>query len=297
MNPIDIIKSLPALNIKSIDAALRPIPAECAYGEREALRKLTFDNMHNFRELGGYTTTDGMQIKWGMVYRADKLAGLSEQDQYFLERLKLRKIIDFRSDEERFEAPHTLLANSAIEIAPHPVTVEAAQIEKVTARLVEENVNAEDMALFLIEANREMIERFTPVYKKWLHSLLEDGSFPQVFHCTAGKDRTGLAAALLMRILGVPNELIMQDYLATNHYTAKRVERIVHHVIETTLHQINQDVVRTLFKVQTRFLNEAFLTIDEEYGDFATYLETGLGFGEAQCARLRELLLEPQQAI
>lgn len=293
MNPIDIIKSLPAPKGNANRAELRPIPAELAHHERAELRKLPFDNMHNFRDLGGFNGFKGQSVKWGMIYRADKISGLSEQDQHYLERLQIKKIIDFRSDEERSNSPHSLLPHSRIVIEALPVTVEAAQIEKVTARLQQENVTAEDMALFLIEANREMIERFTPIYKQWLHGLLEDCSYPLVFHCTAGKDRTGLAAALLLRVLGVAPDHVMQDYLATNTYTGTRVEQIVHHINEMTMHQVNEDVIRMLFKVQSRFLNEAYKSIDEHYGDFANYVDIGLGFGDAECERLRQLLLEP----
>jgi protein-tyrosine phosphatase len=297
MNPIDIINALPTAKGESILAEQRLIPAELAYHEREKRRKLPFDNMHNFRELGGFKSAAGPCVKWGMIYRADKIAGLSDQDQLYLERLKLRKIIDFRSDEERSESPHSILATSNIVIEALPVTVDAAQIEKVTARLQQEDVTAEDMAQFLIEANREMIERFAPVYKQWLHSLLDENSYPQVFHCTAGKDRTGLAAALLLRILGVSTDDVMDDYLATNTFTRERIERIVHHINEMTMHQVNEDVVRVLFKVQSRFLNEAYKSIDEHYGNFASFVEIGLGFGEAECGRLRELLLEPAAGI
>ena len=293
MNPIDIIKSLPATKGESVRAESRPIPAELPSPEREKLRKLPFDNMQNFRELGGFNAAAGQTVKWGMIYRADKISGLSTQDQLYLERLKLSKIIDFRSDEERSDSPHSLLLGSNIVIEALPVTVEAAQIEKVTARLQQEDVTAEDMALFLIEANREMIERFTPVYKQWLHSLLDENNYPQVFHCTAGKDRTGLAAALLLQVLGVAADDIMADYLATNIHTGARVEQIVHHINEITMHQVNEDVVRMLFKVQPRFLHEAYKTIDEHYGSFANFVEIGLGFGDAECARLRALLLEP----
>ncbi|WP_320836628.1 tyrosine-protein phosphatase [Zhongshania sp.] len=297
MNPIDIIQALPTAKDESILAEQRLIPAELDHPEREKRRKLPFDNMHNFRELGGFKSATGLCVKWGMVYRADKISGLSDQDQLYLERLKLRKIVDFRSDEERSESPHSILATSNIIIEALPITVDAAQIEKVTARLQQEDVTAEDMAQFLIEANREMIERFAPVYKQWFHSLLDDSSYPQVFHCTAGKDRTGLAAALLLRILGVSADDVMNDYLATNTFTRERIERIVHHINEMTMHQVNEDVVRVLFKVQSRFLNEAYKSIDEHYGNFASFVEIGLGFGEAECGRLRELLLEPAAGI
>jgi protein-tyrosine phosphatase len=205
--------------------------------------------MHNFRDLGGYRTSDNRQLKWGRIYRSDKLSSLSEEDQNFILRLGISQISDFRSDEERQDAPHKLPSNAGITINELPIPLEAAQIERVAARLQEENVTADDMGHFLVEANREMVERYTPVYKQWLQSLLSEESYPQVFHCTAGKDRTGFGAALLLSILGVPHDVIVQDYLATNTYTAARVDHIVQYVNEKTMHQVNQDVVRVLFTV------------------------------------------------
>ena len=293
MNAIDLLHSVPhQVNIAGA-AETRAIPALLPASEREALRKLPFDRMHNFRDLGGYQNGDKQQIKWGMLYRADKLSSLSEEDLKFITRLGIKQVSDFRSDEEHRDAPHNLPDTSGVVIKRLPITVEAAEIERILSQLQKENVTADDMAHFLIEANREMIERFTPVYRRWLQSLLDENNYPHVFHCTAGKDRTGLGAALVLRILGVPKETIVQDYLATNSYTAKRVDHIVHYFTEKTMHQVNQDVIRTLFTVQAHYLEEAFKAIDEEYRDFDTYLETAVGFAEAERVALKNLLLEP----
>lgn len=293
MNTMDLIHSVPH-QLNDVGASEnRPIPALLPAAEREALRKLPFERMHNFRDLGGYRNENKEQVKWGKIYRADKLSSLSEEDLKFIARLGIKQVSDFRSDEEHQDAPHNLPNSSGVVIQRLPITVEAAEIERILTQLHKENVTADDMAHFLIEANREMVERFTPVYRRWLQSLLDEANYPHVFHCTAGKDRTGLGAALVLRILGVPKETIVHDYLATNSYTAKRVDHIVHYVTEKTMHQVNQDVIRTLFTVQAHYLEEAFKAIDEEYGDFDTYLETALGFAEAERAALKNLLLEP----
>jgi protein-tyrosine phosphatase len=293
MNTIDLIHATPYADADSIPAKTRVIPALLPESEREAARKLTFDRMHNFRDLGGYRTADKRQLKWGRVYRSDKLSSLSEQDQDFILRLGVSQVSDFRSDEERRDSPNKLPLNGGITVKELPITVDAAQIERITLRLQEDNATADDMAHFLIEANREMVERFTPIYRQWLQALLYEDSYPQVFHCTAGKDRTGFGAALLLSILGVPQETILQDYLATNTYTAARVDSIVHYVYEKTMHQVNQDVIRTLFTVQAHYLGEAFKAIEEEYGDIDNYIETALGFAQSQRLTLQALLLEP----
>lgn len=293
MNTIDLIQTTPHQVSGVGPAHSRAIPALLPASEREAARKLPFDNMHNFRDLGGYQTSDGRQVKWGWVYRCDKLSSLSDEDQNFIVRLGIKQVSDFRSDEERYESPHKLPATGDITVNILPITVEAAQIERITARLQEENATADDMAHLLVEANREMVERFTPVYREWLQSLLKESSYPQAFHCTAGKDRTGFGAAILLSILGVPYRTILQDYLATNAYTAARVDAIMHYVNEKTMHQVNKDVIRTLFTVQEQYLGEAFKAIDEEYGDLERYIETGLGVSESDRAHLQTLLLEP----
>lgn len=270
----------------------RPIPAQLPPTERLELRKLPFNKAHNFRDLGGYTTADGYSIKWGKLYRSDKLSRLSEDDQRYLERLGIRKVVDFRSDEERQESPHSLLQESQIIVHPMPVSVDAAQVEKISRHLMQQDVTPEEMARYLIEANREMVERFTGVFRAWLGMLLQDEHYPMVFHCTAGKDRTGFAAAMIMTALGVPRETVMEDYLATNHFTQNRIQQAVRYLNDHSMHQVNADVVQTLFGVQTRFLDEAFSAIEEHYHSVDDYLELGLGLGASEKAELRRQLLE-----
>src|SRR5690554_967121 len=147
------------------DLASRPIPALLPAAQRPSLRKLPFHRAHNFRDLGGYVARDGRSLKWGKLYRSDKLSDLSEDDRHFLERLGLRKIVDFRSDDERHESPHSLIEDTQIQIQAMPIAVDAAQVEKVSHRLQQENVNPAEMGLFLEEANREMVERFTETFR------------------------------------------------------------------------------------------------------------------------------------
>ncbi len=275
------------------DAELRPIPSLLPESEREAMRKLPFENMHNFRELGGYRNRDGRTLRWGRIYRSDKISGLNEMDKRYLERLQLARVVDFRSDEERHDSPHSLADGSTTHIEILPITVEAAEVDKMVASLKCETTTCEDMARYLINANFEMIERFTHVYRKWMHDLLVEENYPQVFHCTAGKDRTGLAAALLLSALDVPREVIIEDYLATNHFTAERINDVTHAIHNSSMFQVNEDVIRVLFSVRPQFIQAAFDAIDQAYGNIETYIEIGLGLAESERQQLQQLLLEP----
>jgi protein-tyrosine phosphatase len=270
----------------------RPLPFELPNAQRESLRKLPFERMHNFRDLGGYRNDEGRSLKWGQLYRSDKISGLAAQDQHYLERLGLRRIVDFRSPEEREAAPHSLHPESEIAIHPMPISVEAAEVDKMLASLQRESTTPAEMENYLLNAYQEMVERFTPVYRSWMAGLLDPANYPQVFHCSAGKDRTGFAAAVLLRALGVHPDTIMEDYLATNHFTAERIDNLSSAIRSNSAFPVKEAVVRALFSVQPRYLDTAFATISKEYGDFERYLERGLELSSAKRDILRELLLE-----
>lgn len=288
---ISSLSSARALTAVS-EAKDRPIPHESTATERHTLRKLPFDKAHNFRDMGGYETTQQQHVKWGLLYRADKLSSLSEEDIRYLQRLNIRRVVDFRSAEERETSPHSSELAAISRIEHMSVPVEAAEIERIITSLQQQDVSADTMSQFLVRANREMVEKHTPIYRRWMQSLLDSENYPTVFHCTAGKDRTGFAAALMLSALDVPFEQIMEDYLATNMYTAQRVDDTLVLLADFPEYQVPEEIVRTLFQVKPDYLNEAFMTIDQHYGNLQNYFETGLGIGEAQLQILRQQLLD-----
>lgn len=276
---------------RDIPLEARPIPAQLAAEQGDSVRKLPFDGAHNFRDLGGYATADGKTLRWGMLYRSDKLSDLSATDEQYLERLDIRRVVDFRSELERDGEPDRIAPDSSIAIVNKPIAIEAAAIDQVADRIVASDATVEEMGQLLIDANRQMVEDFTPVYREYMQELLVADNYPTVFHCTAGKDRTGLAAALVLSAVGVPRETVMQDYLATNDYTAEHIDKMVMLIKVGSLFRANSEAVRALFAVEERYLGEAFAAIDTHYGDMDNYLSAGLGLGPVERAKLRSLLL------
>src|SRR5690606_28692555 len=119
---------------------------------------------------------------------------------------------------------------------------------------------------FLVDANRDFVEQHTPVYREWMQSLLQADAYPALFHCTAGKDRTGFAAALVLAALDVPQDTIYQDYLATNSYTEDYREKVKLFITLRSFGKVDGDTLEPLFGVERRYLEEAFKAIDEHYG-------------------------------
>jgi protein-tyrosine phosphatase len=173
-------------------------------------RRVRFDGISNFRDLGGYRNRAGDTVRWGLVFRSDALHGLSGRDLERYEGLGLRVVYDLRRDDERDERPNpvpsrplTIIGRSADEpfVSPASPRMTAADGERVL----------QEMYVGLLEHSALQIgELFT--------GLVEDDGLPAVFHCHAGKDRTGIVAALLLEALGVEREHVLDDYELTGRY-------------------------------------------------------------------------------
>jgi protein-tyrosine phosphatase len=173
----------------------------------EPVRLVALEAVHNFRDLGGYATADGRSTRWRTLFRADGLHRLTPADVAALEPLGLRTVIDLRSAPELDE-------RGRFPVDLHPVAFHHLPIVDVTWANVErpENERGED---FLIWAYQEMLAIGAPRFADAFAALAEPGALPAVFHCAAGKDRTGVLAALLLGSLGVAHDDIVADYALT----------------------------------------------------------------------------------
>jgi protein-tyrosine phosphatase len=276
----------------SLPAEQRPIPAQLPVEQRESLRQLPFENAPNFRDLGGYKSSDGRSVRWGMVYRSGELSKLSADDEYYLERLGLKRIVDFRSEKERSEAPDRVAPDSAIAMVRMPMPVFGADFSMIKEMIDSGNLERDKLANVLVVANRQLVTDYTDVYKQWFDDLLATNGMPMMFHCTAGKDRTGLAAALLLLALDVPMDTVMNDYLATNTYTADKIDKTIRWVNYGSLFQTDGEALRPVLGVEKAYLEAAFATIDREYGSLDNYFVEGLGLTADKRQQLKNLLLQ-----
>ena len=270
-------------------AAQRIIPAELPTAEREAQRRLPVAGAANLRDLGGYATSDGRALRWGVLYRADALAELNDEDLAYLERLALHRVVDFRSAAERERDPDRLPAGT--NVVWQPIAGEGLDPRAFQDRLLAGEMSAEQSAAFLVEGNRAFVTEFHDVYARFIQDLADPANLPTLFHCTAGKDRTGFAAALVMMALDIPRETAMRDYLLTNTYTQDKMSRTLQVIRFASWFRADPRDLQPLFEARESYLNAAFAAIDQQPGGTEAYLYS-LGVDDALRERLRANLLE-----
>ncbi|MES2197227.1 MAG: tyrosine-protein phosphatase [Pseudomonadota bacterium] len=242
------------------------------------VRHLNLAGASNFRDLGGYTARDGRVVRWRQIFRSNHLGHLTEADIEVLRGLGVRRAFDFRGTEERVAAMCCFE-----EIAVHSLPVEPTVVAALRARLATGVALSSTDALDVMrDSYRNYVRQNTPSFRTLFAHLVGDHA-PLVIHCTAGKDRTGFACALILHALDVPDNLIAEDYLLTNSYYRRD---------PSASSDLPEEVKQVLATVEASFLAAAFEAISADYGTLENYFSEGLHLGAAERAELRARYLE-----
>src|SRR6202163_4014231 len=241
-------------------------------------RHINLAGASNFRDLGGYPARGSRAVRWRQIFRSNHLGHVTEVDIDILRGLGLKSAFDFRGTEERVAAICGLA-----EIAVHSLPIEPTVVAALRARLADGvPLSSADALDVMQESYRNYVRYNTPSFRALFAHLLEDRA-PLVIHCTAGKDRTGFACALILHALGVPDDLIAQDYLLTNRFYRRA---------PSASSDLPETVRQVLASVERSFLAAAFDAIGADYGDLECYLRDGLGLGTGERAKLEARYLE-----
>jgi protein-tyrosine phosphatase len=254
-------------------------------------RHLPFSGAKNFRDLGGYKTLDGKHVRWGLLYRSDSLHKLTHSDLKRLSALGLEWIVDFRSPKEKADWPDRLPADMTARLVEIPIVDSSTQIYQTSREELVKNLKNIDPYHSLTTTNRELATRFTAEMRRFIDVLFSSNGHPLLFHCTAGKDRTGFAAAITLRILGIPQDAVMEDYLLTNQYfyAAQRKKLLLLRLIKGK--QVAR-VVSGMIQADSAYLSAAFQVIDRNHGSFDHYVHNDLGLTIENIDHLKALYLE-----
>lgn len=234
----------------------------------------------NFRDLGGYTTADGRTVRRNAVFRSAHLGGLTDEDRGALGKLGVRTIVDLRGVNEAAETPHLIDGLACRIVGAH---IEPGVGDKIRGAVADGSANPYVMMQFLTDHYRDYPRRCAPGFRT-LFATLSDGEHrPLVFHCTAGKDRTGFASALLLTLLGVPWETVMEDYLRTNDLWTGHIGRYP---------ELDIDTRAAIIEARTPYLEAAFEVLRGDFGTPEDFAEKALGLDAAARDRLKRDLLE-----
>jgi protein-tyrosine phosphatase len=240
----------------------------------------------NVRDIGGYKTKDNKQVKWGKIYRSAEINNLTASDIAKLESLSINYILDFRGIQEAAAAPDKI-PDGCERIS---LSAGSNNIENGTStilKMLKETNNTDSLMMYFYTVIDSFPQRYKPMFNTLLNQK-EDKAI--LYHCTAGKDRTGIATALILYALGVDEETIMQDYEASNVYRAAYNEKMSGMLVK--MYGINQEAANALMGVNRKYLQATFNTITARYGTINNYLAKEMGLKNKQINKLKAKYLE-----
>ncbi|MEX0408669.1 tyrosine-protein phosphatase [Aquibium sp. LZ166] len=253
-------------------------------GEAISFRRLVaFDGVANFRDLGGYMTAASRSVRWGRVYRSSALDKMTEDDGSLFLSLGIRTICDLRSAREREQAPTMLPPACKADI--HPMEIVSSAGHRLKDLVASESPTTEAYRAIMVDGYRSYVREHAEQFRRLFELLGDEGSYPLLFHCAAGKDRTGVAAALLLAVLGVGRDEIFDDYLLTNSHW---------HGNSPFARSAPPDLLPTIISAHRSYLSAALDAIGEDHDSIEQFCDARLGLGAAAVDRLRQLMLEPQ---
>ena len=246
-------------------------------------REVRVQGAVNFRDLGGYATADGRHVRWGHIYRSADISKLTTAD---LDTLRARRItcdVDLRGVAESAQAPDKL--NPGMDYILCPAGSDS--VNTMFQHLAGMTQGGDSLMMVFYSNTTYLTARYKPFFGKL---LAERDNNALLFHCTAGKDRTGIAAALLLYALGVPYTTIRADYEATNYYRASDNQRMMKGLV--TMAHISEPVAKALMNADGVYLDATFDAIRARYGSIDRYLADQLGLDKEKLTILKAKYLE-----
>lgn len=254
-----------------------------------AERKVNLQGAFNFRDLGGYQTTDGKTVKWGKLFRGEELGHLTASDLTYVQGMGLKSIVDYRTDAEV-----NALADPVIPGATNIRTDagNAGSTADLNSMIASGMMKDEASAVaMMVGFNKQMVD--APKFYIQLMELLNDpNNIGLVQHCTAGKDRTGLGSAIILLTLGVDEKTVMEDYLASNVYRAEANKKAVEAVRQQVKDENVVAAISAMMGVQKEFLQAAIDEMKAKYGSIDSFIEKGLGVTKEERAKLKAMYTE-----
>lgn len=250
-------------------------------------RLLEFEKLHNIRDLGGMKTSDGRYICSGCFFRGGHLANVCPADRDKLQSM-IDMIVDFRSVGEKIENPDIAIEGVSyihipiVDSLTAGISREKESDQNIIAKLA---LKSKDAKNYMCDMYRKFAdEHAVRQYSEFVHLLLNNNGKRILWHCTAGKDRAGIASVIVEEILGVPRADIIKDYLMTNEYLKDDIVQLTEFVkaqahVDSVL---SDEALRYLFGADEEYIDSFYRSVDERYGSFDAFIRYGLRITEEE---------------
>lgn len=267
--------------------------------ERELIERhlIPLEGGRNFRDLGGYQTMDGRTVKSGKLFRSGVLHHMTAADYDKVEEFGIKTVVDFRATEERASEPTNWGAGD-VNMMTWDYSMDFGQDTDILAEFANPQLDAAGAEALMADMYRGMAEE-QKLHYAGMFATLSSSDEPLLFHCTAGKDRTGIAAALLLTALGVDRETVIQDYVLTevinslpeyqNEAPALDDDMDATYAFLATMPPAALDALMGTRRV---YIESAFDEMTKQYGSVDAYIRDELGMDDARIAQLKAHFLE-----
>ena len=253
------------------------------YFQTVGSRSVTMDSVQNLRDIGGYFNKHNTKMtRWGKIFRSGELSTLSNRDTFRLDNLGIKTIIDLRDTNEAAAAPDHY-GNAKIISIPIPVR----NMDNVISRITEGTMRKGDAMLFLQDTYLRYIDLDAEQFGKALKVFLDKDNYPILVNCSMGKDRTGFLTAMLLAAVGIPEDVITQDYLTSNDYI--NIPRLAY--LARDLSNDSQEAITVLLTANESLMDLVFQQIRKEYGSTDKFLSKGLHLTEKEREQLKDIVL------
>lgn len=248
----------------------------------------------NVRELGGYATKSGKKIAWHKLIRSAKLSNLNQHDIEVVQKYGIKTIIDFRSEGEVNQDPDCQIPNTQYFFNPILNRDETENSKDPDELQTEMTTNPITAVERMKEIYRKMVrsEESQKAYRNFFEILLSKGEGGIIFHCTSGKDRTGLGAIYILNALEVPEKTIQDDYILTNQVTSKYLDRLINELNDQKQSDIFINNVKSLYTVSLTYYFEAKKMMEKLAGSAPNYLLEILKLSSNDIKDLQKLFLQ-----
>ena len=243
--------------------------------------------IHNFRDAGGYATTDDRRLRSGRLYRSGTLDEARPDDLRTVQAIGLKTIVDLRGPQEKKRRLPTIAGARRIDL---PIELENRTREKIQPLMTQRGAE-NDVVEIVKQMYRDLADEAWPQASQLFKVLLNADAYPVLIHCRAGKDRTGFMCALVQRAVSVERPLVFEDYLKTNEFFLPQSRRIIRAMRLFSLGRIQTENIQAALVAREDYLQAAFDQIDRNHGGMTAYLEK-CGIMSREIDILRGFLVE-----